>query len=220
MKGFMVKEWCLLKEFRKLMAIIIFVSVILTFSGSDVSFVVGYIVVLMAMVAGMSIAYDEANGGMTFLMTLPATRKQYVISKYVFGLVLFFFSYLYAAILQVLYYIVYPSKLDMKFTITLASIMALIGIISISISIPVELKFGGEKGRIIFLILIMCVAFGAVFAGRMLGKIDPELARTWTHQLNLLFTGRLFPLYCILASVIAMAVSMLISIRIIQKKEF
>nr|WP_317283603.1 ABC-2 transporter permease [uncultured Sellimonas sp.] len=220
MKGFMVKEWCLLKEFRKLMAIIIFVSVILTFSGSDVSFVVGYIVVLMAMVAGMSIAYDEANGGMTFLMTLPATRKQYVISKYVFGLVLFFFSCLYAVILQVFYYMVYPSRLDMKFTLTLVSAMILIGIISISVSIPVELKFGGEKGRIIFIILVMGIALAAVFIGKMMRKMDSELARTWIHRLNLLFTGKMFPVYCILASAIIMAVSILVSIWIIQKKEF
>lgn len=51
---------------------------------SDMPLALSYIVLLGTAFSQVSFTYDEQNGGMRYILSLPVTRAQYVQSKYVF----------------------------------------------------------------------------------------------------------------------------------------
>ncbi|MCF0261227.1 MAG: ABC-2 transporter permease, partial [Erysipelotrichaceae bacterium] len=84
MKGLLVKDCFLLFQRKQSLLMILAVCI---FVGMAVGgeFVISYMTILGAIFALSTISYDDADNGMMFLMTLPISKKQYVLSKYVFG---------------------------------------------------------------------------------------------------------------------------------------
>ncbi|MBR5794701.1 MAG: ABC-2 transporter permease [Erysipelotrichaceae bacterium] len=91
MKGLLVKDLRLLlsqSRFYIILLIVLFVSG----TSTQATFVSGYIAVVFPMFAVSTISYDEYDNGNAFLFTLPFSRKEYVLAKYIFGLLLCVFG--------------------------------------------------------------------------------------------------------------------------------
>ena len=91
MKGLMVKDFHLLltqSRFYMILLIVLFVAG----TSTEAMYVAGYISIVFPMFAISTISYDEYDNGNAFLFTLPFTRKEYVLSKYLFGLLLCMFG--------------------------------------------------------------------------------------------------------------------------------
>lgn len=136
--------------------IIVFVSAIFVFSGTDQAFLTGYVIILSALIAGMTLSYDEMNGGMAFLMTLPYSRKQYVAEKYLIGLLIIALGVVYALALAVIQNLT-GGGADMKTTLLTTAVCAFVGVIMLAFSLPADLKFGAEKGRVMLIFGFMIV---------------------------------------------------------------
>ena len=86
MKGLFVKDIELMKQQKQFFILVVVMEVILNLAGSgSVSFATGYFTIVTAIFAITTISYDEFDNGLAFLMTLPVTRKQYVVEKYLLG---------------------------------------------------------------------------------------------------------------------------------------
>ena len=87
MKGLLIKDFKLLKNQKSFLAIVAAVCAFVMIKGSE-SYALFYGAAMAAMLSVNSIGYDEENNGMGFLFTLPVSRRDYVLEKYGFGLLL------------------------------------------------------------------------------------------------------------------------------------
>ena len=84
MRGFLQKDIELLKQNRSFLGLVIVMVIFFVCIRND-AFVIIYLGMMGGFLSISTISYDEADRGMGFLMTLPATRKTYAIEKYILG---------------------------------------------------------------------------------------------------------------------------------------
>ena len=144
MKGLLIKDFRFTMQQAKMFIVILFMFVIFFFSqGADSApFIISYTALMGGMFVLTTISYDDYDHGTTFLLTLPIARKDYVKEKYVFGIlgVLGLWA-LSTAVYLILGFDEFKEILFMALLV-LAVILAFE-----MIMIPIQLKFGGDKGR-------------------------------------------------------------------------
>ena len=95
MTGLLDKDLRLILQRKQAIIMFLVIAVILGFSTSGI-FVVPYTSFCIIMIAVGTISYDEFDNGYSFLMTLPITRRSYVLEKYILcsicGVVAWIFS--------------------------------------------------------------------------------------------------------------------------------
>ena len=86
MKGLLTKDFRILAGQKRYFTIIILIALIFLCSGQPAQIIVGYCTMFGMLFTVNTISYDEFDHGYLFLFTLPVTRKDYVLEKYVFML--------------------------------------------------------------------------------------------------------------------------------------
>ena len=219
-RGLLIKDLCLMREIRKLLLIILFVTVIFIFNGTSSTFLTGYIMIIIAFLVGMTISYDEMNNGLAFLMTLPVTRRQYVAEKFICGLLSLFLGFVYAMVVAVIQSMIGNSAPDLKESIMTAVLFAVIGVIALSFSIAIDLKFGVEKGRVMLILGFMVILFLFYMGVAFLERNFPEKKEAFLQWFNTIFEGsKIYPVCAVICAVVLL-VSFFASCRILEKKEF
>lgn len=84
MKGLLTKDFRILAGQKRYFTIIILIALIFLCSGQPAQIIVGYCTMFGMLFTVNTISYDEFDHGYLFLFTLPVTRKDYVLEKYVF----------------------------------------------------------------------------------------------------------------------------------------
>lgn len=165
MKGLFIKDCrTILNNNRTFLVMMIGIILFLSFTVDSLDFVGGYLTIVGSMLALGTISYDQAENGMSFLLTLPISRKMYVQSKYLF-------SVLFSVALIVLVNIISVPVSIMRgysYDISMPAGMFAGCLIFLFIMIPLQLKFGVEKARIALVIVfgvIVCAITGAVYIG-------------------------------------------------------
>lgn len=164
MKALFLKDVHTLKASKTLLLVIIGVAAFMAIWGGEegASFIVSYVMVLCAVVAVNAMNYDEMDNGYAFLMTLPFSRKQYVLEKYLFGFAVGFVGWLLTMIPGAVVASGFGAGESMAFkhiwwTLYGGTFAAFL--VVQAVMIPVQLKFGGQKGKIAMLAII-AVGFG------------------------------------------------------------
>ena len=164
-----------------------------------------------------TISYDEFDNGNAFLFTLPITRTNYVVEKYCLSLLLGCSTWIVATVLTMIASILkstFPVADIMLIALMILPIMIMIQ----AIMIPFQLKFGGEKGRIALIGVI-----GLVFLiGAVIVKGAEMIGIDITNMVNTLPVISMGMLIMIIlaAAIVIFLISLKISIRIMNKKEF
>ena len=219
-RGLLIKDLCLMGEIRKLLLIILFVTAIFIFNGTSSTFLTGYIMIIIAFLVGMTISYDEMNNGLAFLMTLPVTRRQYVAEKFICGLLSLFLGFVYTMVVAVIQSMIGNSAPDLKESIMTAVLFAVIGVIVLSFSIAIDLKFGAEKGRVMLLLGFMVIFFLFYMGVAFLERNFPEKKEAFLQWCNTIFEGsKIYPVCAVICAVVLL-LSFFASCRILEKKEF
>lgn len=219
-RGLLIKDLCLMREIRKLLLIILFVTVIFIFNGTSSTFLTGYIMIIIAFLVGMTISYDEMNNGLAFLMKLPVTRRQYVAEKFICGLLSLFLGFVYAMVVAVIQSMIGNSAPDLKESIMTAVLFAVIGVIVLSFSIAIDLKFGVEKGRVMLILGFMVIFFLFYMGVEFLERNFPEKKEAFLQWFNTIFEGsKIYPVCAVICAVVLL-LSFFASCRILEKKEF
>jgi len=218
MKGLMIKDIRLLLQQRTTLLMFFAIGLFLMLSGNNALFVVNYMIYVIATYAMGSVAYDTHDNGMAFLMTLPASKMEYVIGKYIliFGSS-FFMGIVFAVGISIVSMIRGNQvQIGMVALEVLASMLMVMVIFSIMI--PINIKYGTEKSRIVFL-LVAGIVFGVLYLVEKLGIEDSMEMDNALQELGQLEVPVILLCGVILAAV-AVCVSVNISNRIMHKKEF
>lgn len=217
MKGLLIKDLKLLKTQKNFFVVMIIISVGLALFSEDLSFPIGFSTFVFSLFSLSSISYDEFDNGSPFLFSLPITRADYVVEKYCFGLILAFGAWLSSTLLVLIAASARGGVPLMDLLLTALLILPFLFLL-LSIMLPIQLKFGGEKGRI-----ALIGAIGAIFLAAFLVV---QIAQACGIDLLLLLNRLPAPsvgavaAVSILVTFLLLLLSLRISIGIMNRKEF
>ena len=157
MRGLIEKDIRLTLIRKQTLVMFVAMALIMGFS-MDGSFVVGYLTMFAMIVAIGTISYDEIDNGYSFLMTLPFDRKTYVKEKYLFTLILIILAWCLGIVLFGALCVMRHAGAGIS--TELPGMIAIIPVIYLSgiIMIPLQLKYGAEKSRIVLFIIFGFIA--------------------------------------------------------------
>lgn len=221
MKGLLIKDFCLTFKNKKLIGVLLLmiVFVFLIQEGDMKGFMISFVTMLGGTLVLSTISTDEFDKSSMFLMTMPIKRSTYALEKYVFS----FGCSLTGWAIATLICCIMDSGAAVE-TLKIAIVLFLIVSLFQMLMIPVQLKFGGENGRMVLMGVVIAV-FGIAFAITRLGNMmfGEEEIQLW-YQGMLRFFEALSPGYVMIAVVIGwilcFAISTGISIRAIEKREY
>lgn len=216
MKGLIVKDFCFMIQRGSLLFFYLLMAVIFSFT-MDSTFTVSYLSVMGGFLAISTLSYDAADNGYPFLMTLPITAKTYALEKHVFvGMVQGCF-WVFAVALQALLALVQQDMQRFLEELPVFASFLLVFFILISVLIPIELKFGVEKSRIVLLVLTGFIIF-AFFLGAKV--MIPLMTRLNGLDLDLSMLSKTILATLLLLAAVILSVCVACSIHIMEHKEY
>lgn len=202
MKGLLLKDIINLKQQAKIFLIAAILYIVISFMNQDSSIFSVFAVVFTIMVPMTAFAYDEKAKWNRYALTMPVSRYDIVLSKYLlsflFAVISLFFAFL----------VSFSVTHHFHESLTSSLTLFLIGLTLSAFVLPIFFKFGVEKGRFVLLALVLVPSF-AVMIGSKLQIPLPDQA-----TISILLS--IVPFACILCILI----SILVSIHIYQGKEF
>lgn len=157
MKGLLLKDLYLLAKYCRMVFIFAFVFLVCSpFLGSDNTLFIFYPCAIISLIPMSLYSYDEREKWCNYSITLPVSKSQFVSAKYIMGLLCNLVLIFIVAIVQAFQMIntgVFTPSGYFSIIVSLLSIC----LIAPSILMPFIFKFGTEKGRIVYYIVIGCI---------------------------------------------------------------
>lgn len=217
MKGLLIKDFRLMKAQKNFFFLIIAISVFMAFTSDDSSFGIAFLGCIGSMFTLSSLSYDEFDNGNSFLFSLPITRKLYVLEKYSFGLIVAGASWILAVVINLLAVLIKNTSSFNEIWLTAFLVLPTI-ILLLSVMVPFQLKFGGERGKIAIFAAFGILAVIGIIAVKVAELLHIDLSELMMN-VSSLGTGIVLAMIIII-SLLLMFLSIRISIKIMKKKEF
>lgn len=213
MKGLLIKDFCLLRNQKRLLPIFGLLAVWFTVLHTD-GFAFPFLGMMSTILTASTISYDELDRCQTALFTLPFERGTYVAEKYVLGATLLAGALVLGgvctAVRQLVAHDVALGSIGMTVAMTLCVCAVALGTI-----IPLRIRFGGDQGRIVLYVMFALIALAVVGVTRLLPKQTADLG----GRLMGLSPAALIGLLAV-AAVAVCAAGYALGVRWIGKKEF
>ena len=219
MKGLFIKDIRLIANQKRFLILYLAVALILSCS-MDSSFIVSYVPMMAMLLVLSTISYDYNDNGMSFIMTLPNKPGDYAVEKYIFSASGVTFMWLVSLVLQFVSFMIQKTEYVLSEVILTDALMLPVFLLIIAIMIPIELKYSPEKGRTV-LFIIFGIVMIAVIAGKgLVEKIGGagDVMELFVKLQNMSPVVLIIAAYAV--CLIALSISMVSTIRIMQNKEF
>lgn len=216
-KGLITKDLLQLKSYRKSLLIFIIIYICVSITQSSINGIGQMLVVMLTLGFGMfSIAtfnYDESSKADKYILTLPLTRKEVILSKYFFVVGLTLIGCILGMIVSFIITFIFTKSMPNVLDIILLGIGSMFGIgVVESIQIPCIYKWGAEKGRLNMFILTLICAFiigGISFIAFDVTKISSVIS----------LINKILPFVLFIAIFFMYYISYKVSYKIYSKKE-
>ena len=213
MKGLLKKEWFVL--WNKPVMIILPLALFIIMGFMSKSFVMIMYLPLYAGILPVSlITTDETSRWERFALGMPYSRKDIVSAKYLMSVLLVLGCTALTAVLLLL--ILNSTLTGTQYILLIAAALA-ISVILPSVLLPLNLKFGTAKARIVLAVLLAVSGCLSAAAFTSEGE-DPfsAIAKITALQIDM----RLLALLIIAAAAVLMTVSWAASVMIYRRKQF
>ena len=173
-------------------------------------FVFLYMVILMELSFMQEVATEEEKSpkATALLCAAPYPRKSYVVAKYICYLIF------YGACIAI-YSIIAAVYSGLGFlNVVEALAVFLVGAILYGVYTPVAIKYGITKARLVFIVAILLISLGEPLIVQLL---HPGIY--WVLSLLRYISSVIVPIILGVAGVGVFLISMLISVRVFEKKE-
>lgn len=215
MNGLVEKDLRLIFQNRQVVLLFLIMAGVVGFA-QDGTFILGYLSFMFTILLTSTISYDELDHGFEFLMTLPITTRTYVKEKYGLCVAGTIFSVLVSGIIYLIAKGMKGEQILMNEDIPMILVFVPIIWCVIALMIPLQLKFGAEKGRIVILLVYGC---GAALIFLLMKHVEEEkvkIAMEFLNQLNM--WEILLGLYLI--GLVLLVISHSISKKVMEQKEY
>lgn len=217
MKGLLIKDLKLLKS-QKLFITIIAVICCYFVITEKLQFAMTYAAIIFSMLVISTVNYDDDKNGMSFILTFPISRKMYVLEKYVLGM-------LFMAVVLAAESIIMMAATAVKaasyapydwFPAILGFLLS--SSLVLSATLPFQIKYGAEKGRMVLVTVFICMGIAAYSLRQVFKALNIDLTEVIEKVAS---AGALeVAIFTIALSFGMMAVSYLLSAAAIKRKQF
>ncbi len=217
MKGLLIKDLRLILK-QKTVLMLVFIIGILNIGEADAAFMAGYMIFIGTFLAINTISYDGFDNGMAFLMTMPSGRKTYAVEKYVFTIGMSVAVSLVALVFACIAGMVNNCGSSLMENAAIVLTVFVTALIAASVMIPVNLKFGPEKGRILLFAVVGILVAAAYLVEKQLAGMA-----VWFAGVAKVLSGMselMLGLGLLAIGVVAVLVSMAVTIKVMTNKEF
>ncbi len=214
MRGLLEKDIRLLLHSKQTFLCFIAITIILGVTQKN-TFVLGYSTFLMAAFLVSTLSYDEMDHGLAFLFTLPIDRKMYVREKYLLCIGGSIIAWFIALVLYLVVMVVSNSHIVFSEELVKGVDFLPIGILYLSLLLPLQIKFGVEKSRLVVLGVSVFAGIMIYFLAEKSGMLDGNVV---VYALGLIGDAAVDVIVLLVAGCLAV-VSYLCSCRIMKKKE-
>ena len=211
MKGLLIKDFKLMKNQKNFFFIMIFIAAAMLFAEFESTFVVSYFTMIASMFVLSTISYDEYDNGYAFLFSMPFSRTSYVKEKYIFSILMGGGAWLLSVVLSGILITIRNPQISVMDWLPIDLLYICIVLLFAAVMIPVQLKFGGERGRVVAVLGSM----GVIKLLEIL-QVDLDAVLASMSTLNMMQIGCAAGIF----SVVLLAISYRISCRVMKNKEF
>ncbi len=218
MKAMMIKDFNLLKGQKQFFGAIVIILILFTVVQDNLSFCISYVTIMFSILTITTMSYDDYENGMCYLMTMPIRRRDYVVEKYIFGIAASIFGFAGASVFAVLSSYLKGDGFPWEEWKGIAAACIFLMMAVLAVTTPIQLKFGSEKSRMaimgVYGVGCLCV-YGAVKAAEACKiDIDRIIESAFVNNLTTTIWG------ITIASMMLLGISCLISVYILEKREF
>lgn len=175
----------------------------------DMTMIIPFLFIYMPMILNTTSFSHEAQSGLPkFIFTTPITRKAYVASKYVIAVFFGALALISGMIIVVL------EHMSLEIGLVICAVLFAIPILFSAIQIPFSLKFGDEKGRIIFIATYFLLFATTSYLGDSLIRLI-NLIQKISQRNACLVAAAIMAI-----TLLFLAASMKIGVVIMKKKEY
>ena len=206
MKGLVLKELYAAKTTLKSALTSAVIFTVMAIGMKSPGYLGAALMILISTCVINSIAYDESSKWDMMLITMPVTAKQAVGAKYVSFLLFDVIGFVYSA---VIYAVI---EKDLPGACIFGGSMAVAAILYMSLLVPVYVKYGVQKARMIFFAAI----FLPIFLIVLLASVAKDIG------ISMIFISNEKAVFIALSAVAALCfiVSLNVSAKIYSKKDF
>ena len=223
MKGLIIKDLLNLSSYKTTLFLILIFCCMGMIGTDAVNFAPTFITVMIGMIVLSTFNYDEASHAEKYIVALPLTRKEIVMSKYILAIVGNILGGIIGIILTIIIVnvmnVIKPDdliRLDYQ-GLLVTVISGILGVALIqAIQIPSVYRFGAEKGRIQMFLLIFLLVLMIAGVGFLITKVGFDID---INEINH-FMNRFGIPILLLVSAVLYYISYQISYKIYKKKEY
>ncbi len=224
MSGLLMKDFYLIMANKKMYAVFALIAICFASigKGESATMAVTYFTMILGMSVLSTITYDEYDHSIVHLMTLPIQRKDYAIEKCVFSFISLLCSWMIG--LTMITATLWIKGVAIEWNSWLLPNMTILFIMSllVAIMIPIQIKFGGENGKMVVIGVILVTFMVAFGISQLLVYLKIDMEAIFHHIERLMTETNVVLLVSVglMGMVSIFVLSGLISYRIVRKKEY
>ena len=163
MKGLLLKDWYMMKKYCRYYLFVSIGFIILSMISSGNMFFVFYPCLLCGMISVNLLGYDERSRWTEYVGTLPYTKTQIVSAKYLIGLFTQIAMLIVICAAQGVKMGIEGTFVMKEFLVFMMLLLVMASVAS-SLTLPFIFKYGVEKGRGAYYVMIGVVCAGSIIA--------------------------------------------------------
>ena len=172
MKGLLIKDFCLLKNYFKIpIAVFVVLSVLSCLNGGSMAS--GVLIMMFMVMAITSFSHDEYAKWDNFILSTPVSRRIVVSGKYIVSVLLILTGVVISLLTSLMVY-AFGIDVNLAEQLIVVYFVTVISFIFISIILPVLYKFGVEKGRLVMFIICFTPMILTTIMSRLSLKMPGE----------------------------------------------
>lgn len=161
MKGLLLKDILSLRQQVKIYGLLLGLWLVIAVFNHDAAFFSGMAVMFVMMIPVAAMAYDEKAKWDKYALTMPVTRAEIVLSKYLLTLLV--------ALAGLLCSLIFGLAVDLSFreSLTEALMVVSAGLLLTAVMLPLIFHLGVEKGRVALFIVLLVPTLLIVLLSRI-----------------------------------------------------
>lgn len=219
MKGLFVKDLLIMKKQWKFFGLLALIGFIMIATNVEPMFINTYLTFVFSSFVLSTISYDDYENGFSFLFSLPVSREGYVREKYLFCLCNAAVGWSLSFAFLLLTMTVRKQPFIFGELLMTGGMNLLVVLVFLGISIPIRIKLGAEKGKLVYFGIAGVIVILFVLMDTWMKNHPSAIAASQIEQFidnNALW---LEGLVAIIAIGI-FAISYAVSLKVLEKKEF
>ncbi len=178
MKGLLLKDLYMAAKYCRSFLFLVIVFLMLSLWENDNIFFTVYPTMIAGIIPMTLLSYDERNKWTLYSRTLPYSGAQLVTVKYLIGLMFGGLAYLVSLGATVVRMTI-NNYFSMEELLFLGTLLLVLGLIGPMLLLPFVFKYGTEKGRIIFYVMIGFLCAASVIANGLGLQTFIQIGNSW-----------------------------------------